>query len=465
MRCVYLAVCFLILAACGGGGEGATAPAPTPPTQPAPVVTDPPAPVAAAPGLYRDAPRYCVVLAPSVACFSSGEPATWRSALAFEAIRFGELDMAAGSVAGLFEAPRDGAPVSLDIRASGELFAQGACTITGALSARDTRGLHALTLADSCAPGATLNGFAGWLHIGGDVVLFIAAADATDAHRVAVRAVLLPDAGPIDPPDEPPTACTGAAPASDTMMQSCLVGFTGSWARSRAYHCEGGAWVAGEWTPTTPPQGACTPNEPEPPPVPPVVVTLAADPLTVAPGGASVLTWTAPADAVCHAASLDLVFTGNVAPAGTLATSALTVSRDYTLTCRRGLDAAVVASVHVAVGDDSPGCEATDSCDPPPLSVPWAGTWAEGSTYCEITAAGSFYCAVFRQGAHDVYQGTFTDETHAAGISCRTGAPLADWSATLAPDGPGLRIDFAGGLSLAGLRAAAEWADAPRCSP
>jgi hypothetical protein len=218
--------------------------------------------------------------------------------------------------------------------------------------------------------------------------------------------------------------------------------------------------------------GACTGDVPpvDPPPgdpTPPAgTVTLTAAPQSVAPGGVATLTWSAPADAICHASSLDDAFNGLIVPAGTTATSVLTVSRTYTLTCRRGLDAAVMASTTVAVVDDSPGCDVTKSCGPPPLIIPFAGAWMLESNYCEFSEAGAFLCVRYRSGNYDIYQGVFLDSNHVAGRTCREGVPGAEFTASVdwLDGGPNrVRVDVTDSMVLDGLAHAEDWPDAPRC--
>ncbi len=81
----------------------------------------------------------------------------------------------------------------------------------------------------------------------------------------------------------------GPRPATETQVQQCAAPLTGSWTQTKAYGAHATrCWVAGAWTPSTPPAGACTTAPvvvPPPPPPPPAVSELPTVNLSAIPTG------------------------------------------------------------------------------------------------------------------------------------------------------------------------------------
>lgn len=69
--------------------------------------------------------------------------------------------------------------------------------------------------------------------------------------------------------DPPPPTCTAPKPADETRAQTCPTGTTGTWSQSRSYSSAAypTCWTPGDWSPSSPPAGACvTPPPQDPPP-------------------------------------------------------------------------------------------------------------------------------------------------------------------------------------------------------
>ncbi|HET6462848.1 MAG TPA: hypothetical protein VFH33_03525, partial [Candidatus Krumholzibacteria bacterium] len=86
-------------------------------------------------------------------------------------------------------------------------------------------------------------------------------------------------------PPEPP-ACTAPQPADESRTVDCPAGTTGSWEQTRTYAATDypACWLAGDWSPTSAPDGACV----TPPPVPTGSTHVSYTDLAYAPVGAFV---------------------------------------------------------------------------------------------------------------------------------------------------------------------------------
>jgi hypothetical protein len=73
-----------------------------------------------------------------------------------------------------------------------------------------------------------------------------------------------------DPPPPPPPTCPTTKPADLTRSQTCPTGTTGSWTQTSTATAAPypTCWIIGDFLPSSPPAGACTPIVTQPPPPP-----------------------------------------------------------------------------------------------------------------------------------------------------------------------------------------------------
>jgi hypothetical protein len=239
--------------------------------------------------------------------------------------------------------------------------------------------------------------------------------------------------------------------------------------------------IANASTPRTP--VAYVPPAPPPPPPPPppgsiedptqpaplaplISAALTASAATVTPGSDVVLSWESSGD-FCLAS-----WGGAVAPIGS-DTLRMTTPRVFEIECNLNNsppERAARASASVDVADDSPGCEATNSCEPLPLVIEYAGTWANESALCMFAAGGSFYCTEARAGRRAIFEGTFSSVGTANVTSCWLdgGAPFSgEVAASIDVSAAPIRLGvyLSPEFSWPEMRPAAPWENAPRCAP
>lgn len=147
----------------------------------------------------------------------------------------------------------------------------------------------------------------------------------------------------------------------------------------------------------------------------PPTLSFTASPTSVAPSGASTLTWAATNATACTASG---AWSGSRVVSGSQSTGAVTANRNYTLTCT-GAGGTVTRAVTVAVASQAP-VSLTLSANPP--SVP-----ANGSTTLTWTSTGATSCS-----ASGGWSGT-----RAANGSASVGPITRDTTYTLSCSGSG----------------------------